>query len=178
MGERYVRAIFLSIVPALMSLHRPHDGWLDMAKPYIAAFKDGASSVRRYIEKDQIIYWYRPTLSTLDCDATDTTLVAANNASGNYFMGRPDGSTSMSDSVFVVTLLKSPAFLTITSGGNSRVFEAPAGATAFTVPMNVGQQSFAISRFGRTVLAGVSLRDISDVCPCGKLQTSRGRGLV
>ncbi|KAJ7641127.1 glycosyl hydrolase family 71-domain-containing protein [Roridomyces roridus] len=62
--------------------------WLDMAKRFIAAYKAGASSPDRFITQDQIIYWYRPTLSTLDCDATDTTAGrAANNDSGNYFEG-------------------------------------------------------------------------------------------
>jgi hypothetical protein len=160
----FISRIFL----LLTYIPRPHNGWLDMAKPYIAAFKAGASSVRHYIKEDQIVYWYRPTLSSLDCDMTDTTLVAANNDSGNYFMGRPDGSTSMSDSVFVVTLLKSSAQLTVSSGGNTQTFDAPAGATAFTIPMGVGQQSFALTRHKRNVLTGVSLRDITDVCPCGQ----------
>src|ERR1700712_6031685 len=67
---------------------RPHDGWLDIAKPYIAAYHAGATSVDPYITSDELIYWYRPTLRSLDCDATDTTMVSANNASGNYFEGR------------------------------------------------------------------------------------------
>jgi hypothetical protein len=150
---------------------RPHDGWLDMAKPYIAAYKAGATSVNNFIQDEQIIYWYRPTLRDLNCDATDTTMVAANDNSGNYYEGRPDGWQTMADSVFVVTLLKSAGTLIVNSGSTTQTFDAPAGAAAFSVPMAVGQQSFAISRNGQNVLAGVSLRDISSVCPCGKLHT-------
>ncbi|KAK3336989.1 glycosyl hydrolase family 71-domain-containing protein [Cercophora scortea] len=40
----------------------PHDGWLDMAKPFLAAYKAGADKVDDFIEDDQTIYWYRPTL--------------------------------------------------------------------------------------------------------------------
>ena len=88
--------------------HRPHDGWLDMAKPFIAAYHAGATSVNSYITSDELIYWYRPTLRSLDCDATDTTMVSANNASGNYFEGRPNGWEDMADSVFVVSMLTAP----------------------------------------------------------------------
>ncbi|KAK3682260.1 putative alpha-1,3-glucanase/mutanase [Podospora appendiculata] len=146
----------------------PHDGWLDMAKPFLAAFKAGADKVDDYIEEDQIIYWYRPTLKSLDCDATDTTMKAANNESGNYFMGRPAGHETMEDSVFVVTLLKAAGSVSVTSGGNKAVtFSAPAGAYAQKVPMGVGQQAFELTRDGKSVLSGTSLKDISDVCICG-----------
>ncbi|KAJ7070294.1 glycosyl hydrolase family 71-domain-containing protein [Mycena belliarum] len=146
----------------------PHNAWLDMAKPFIAAYKAGATSTNSFITEDQIIYWYRPTLAALNCDATDTTAnTPANNASGNYFEGRPDGWQSMQDAVFVVTLLKTAGVLTVTSGGHTQTFNAPAGAAAFTVPMFVGQQSFALARNNANVLAANSLRDVSNVCPCG-----------
>ncbi|KAJ7741707.1 glycosyl hydrolase family 71-domain-containing protein [Mycena metata] len=146
----------------------PHNAWLDMAKPFIAAYKAGATSPNSFITQDQIIYWYRPTLSTINCDSTDTTAnTPANNASGNYFEGRPNGFQSMSDSVFVVTLLKSAGTLTVTSGGHTQTFNAPAGAASFSVPMFVGQQSFALARNNVNVLAANSLKDISNVCPCG-----------
>ncbi|KAJ9138338.1 Carbohydrate-binding module family 24 protein [Pleurostoma richardsiae] len=146
----------------------PHDGWLDMAKPYIAAYHDGASSVDSYITTDQVVYWYRPTLRTLDCDATDTTMVTANNDSGNYFEGKPNGWESMSDSVFVVTLLTSAGNISVTSGDNTvQTFTAPAGAAAFSVPMAVGKQQFLLKRGTTTVLSGTSLKDISSECICG-----------
>lgn len=138
-----------------------------MAKPFIAAYHAGATSVNNYITSDQLIYWYRPTLKSLDCDATDTTMVPANNASGNYFEGRPDGWEDMQDSVFVVAMLTSPGVVTVTSGGNTQSFNAPAGASAFQVAMQVGQQQFSLTRGGTTVLSGVSLKNISPICICG-----------
>ncbi|KAL3496299.1 glycosyl hydrolase family 71-domain-containing protein [Aspergillus germanicus] len=147
----------------------PHDGWMDMSKPFIAAYKDGASSssLNSYITEDLLVYWYRPAPRGVNCDATDTCMVPANNGSGNYFNGRPDGWETMEDAVFVVTTLTEPATVTINSGGNVEVFDAPAGASAFTVPMGVGSQAFSLSRNGQVIQSGVSLLPIIDGCVCG-----------
>ncbi|KAJ5908733.1 hypothetical protein N7495_001415 [Penicillium taxi] len=145
----------------------PHSGWLDMSKPFIAAFKAGASSPDKYITKDELIYWYRPAPRDVNCDATDTCMGPANNGSGNYFEGRPDGWQSMSDSVFVVSLLTAPASVTVNSGGTVYNFDAPAGAYAQAVPMHIGTQVFSVSRGGKDVLSGTSLKPIIDGCQCG-----------
>ncbi|PLN86817.1 putative alpha-1,3-glucanase/mutanase [Aspergillus taichungensis] len=145
----------------------PHDGWLDISKPYISAYKAGATSVDSYINDEELVYWYRPAPRDVNCDATDTCMVGANNSSGNYFMGRPNGWESMADAVFVVAMLKSPATVTVNSGGKVQTFEAPAGASAFQAPMGVGSQWFALSRGGQTVMSGTSLLPIIDGCVCG-----------
>lgn len=145
----------------------PHNGWLDMAKPFISAYHDGATDVTSYITEDEIVYWYRPTLRDIDCDATDTTMEDADNSTGNYFKGRPDGWESLEDKVFVVTLLTEASTLEMTAGGNSQTVEAPAGAAKFTVDMAVGDVSFRLSRGGNAVLEGTSDLKISDTCPCG-----------
>ncbi len=146
----------------------PHDGWLDMAAPFIAAYHAGATKVDDFVEEDQLIYWYRPNPKDLDCDGTDTTTSPANNASGNYFQGRPDGVNTVEDAVFVISLLTAPGVVTVTSGGNAPVtYNAPAGAHAHKVPMGVGQQTFELTRGGESVLSGTSLKDITDTCICG-----------
>lgn len=145
----------------------PHDGWLDMAKPFIAAYHAGASSPNSYIDSDQLIYWYRPNLRTLDCDATDTTMVPASNSSGNYFQGRPNGWEDMQDSVFVVAMLTAPGIVTVMSGDNVQQFNAPAGASAYQVDMRVGKQQFFLQRGTQILLEAVSLHDVTDVCICG-----------
>ncbi|KAH6605548.1 glycoside hydrolase family 71 [Trichoderma cornu-damae] len=145
-----------------------HDGWLDLSKPFIAAYKNADTNVANYIQTEQVVYWYRRNLKTLNCDATDTTANhPANNASGNYFEGIPDGWQDMDDAVYAVALLKSAGTLTITSGGNSQTFSAPAGANIFTVPAGLGKQTFTLTRNGQTVLSDTSLMDITNVCPCG-----------
>lgn len=123
--------------------------------------------MNEYITEDELIYWYRPSPKNTDCDATDTCMADASNDSGNYFKGRPNGWESMEDSVFVVSLLKSPATVQITSGGNTKSFDAPAGAASFKMDMGVGKQSFSIVRDGQEVLSGTSLKDIIDGCVCG-----------
>jgi hypothetical protein len=138
-----------------------------MAKPFIAAYHAGATSVSSFITTEQLIYWYRPNPRGLNCDATDTTMVPANNASGNYFEGHPDGWQDMADSIFVIALLQQPGTITIMSGANVQTFNAPAGATSYAVDMQVGQQQFFLTRNGQTVLSAVSLKDVTDVCVCG-----------
>ncbi|KAJ5589692.1 alpha-1-3-glucanase/mutanase [Penicillium hetheringtonii] len=145
----------------------PHDGWLDISKPYIAAFKDGAKSVTNYITSDEIIYWYRPAPRDVNCDATDTCMVPANNGSGNYFMGRPDGWQSMQDAIFVVSLLQSSANVQVNSGGTLYTYEAPVGAFAQQIPMKIGVPSFTVIRNGSSVLSGTSLKPIIGGCVCG-----------
>ncbi|KAJ0124804.1 lpha-glucanase [Diaporthe amygdali] len=145
----------------------PHGGWMDMAKPFISAYKNGATSAATYVSSDQLIYWYRPTLRSINCDATDTTMVSADNSSGNYFMGRPNGYETLADAVFVVSMLKTPGTVTVMSGNNVQSFSAPAGISAYQVDMQIGKQQFFLARNGQTVMSSVSLKNISDVCPCG-----------
>ncbi|KAF9885480.1 hypothetical protein FE257_012916 [Aspergillus nanangensis] len=145
----------------------PHEGWLEMSKPFVAAYKAAAASPNGYIKEDSLTYWYRPAPRNVNCDATDTCMVPANNGSGNYFMGRPDGWQTMEDVVFAVSLLTSKATVKVTSGGNTKTFDAPAGASLWQVPMGVGSQSFAVERDGKTVLSGTSPKDIIDGCVCG-----------
>lgn len=145
----------------------PHNGWLDMAAPFIAAYHDGASDPAPYIKDDKIVYWFRPTLKSLDCDATDTTMGDANNSSGNYFKGRPNGYETMEDKVFVVTLLKEAGSLLMSAGGKTQTVDAPAGAAKFSIDMAPGQVSFKLTRGGSSVLGGKAGMEVLDHCPCG-----------
>ncbi|KAH8759912.1 putative alpha 1,3-glucanase, GH71 family [Diaporthe sp. PMI_573] len=145
----------------------PHGGWMDMAKPFISAYKDHATSANSYVASDQLIYWYRPTPRDINCDATDTTMVPADNSSGNYFMGRPNGYETLADAVFVVSMLKTAGTVRVVSGNNSQSFNAPAGISAYQLDMQIGKQQFSLERNGQTVMSSVSLKDISNVCPCG-----------
>ncbi|CAD6570124.1 MAG: hypothetical protein ASARMPREDX12_003311 [Alectoria sarmentosa] len=148
----------------------PHDGFLQMAKPYIAAFHAGSKTVDSHIESDQLIYWYRPTLKTASCDPTDNCEQPwpGPKPNLNYFTGKPNGYETMEDSVFVVALLKSPGTIAVNSGGNApQTFNAPAGASSWHVGMGVGKQSFSLIRHGQTFLSGDSLKDIISDCVCG-----------
>ncbi len=100
----------------------PHDGFLQMAKPYISAFKAGSKTVDSYIKSDQLIYWYRPTLKSASCDSTDTCAKPwpSSTPNPNYFVGKPNGYETMEDSVFVIALLQSPGTVTVVSGSISQ----------------------------------------------------------
>lgn len=143
---------------------RPHTGWLEMLKPFIAAYKAGVTSVRDYITEEKLVYWYRTTKKGIVCDVADTTLESDR---GNFFRGRPHGWESMTDEIFIVALLKSPARVLVQSGDQLQVIQAPAGISAHSVPMGIGQQRFVITRGRQTVLSGTSLKDIVNTCACG-----------
>lgn len=151
----------------LMYIARPHSGWLDMSKPFIAAFKAGVSSPESFITSDELIYWYRPAPRDINCDLTDTCMASANNGSGNYFIGRPNGWESMKDSVFVVSLLQAPASVQVNTGGAIFDYVAPVGAYAREIPMKVGVQGFSVVRAGQIILSGTSLKPVINDCVCG-----------
>ncbi|KAJ5406724.1 hypothetical protein N7465_008008 [Penicillium sp. CMV-2018d] len=152
------------------AMDMPHNGWLDMAKPFIAAYKAESRLPIRFIEEEKLVYWYRPTMKSVDCDETDNTMRGSdNNATGNFFRGRPDGAHTMNDEVFVVTMLKLPAMVKVQSGDKTETWLAPPGISSHAVPMGVGAQSFKVTRGFSTVkaLSGTSLKDVVDTCVCG-----------
>ena len=162
--------VFVLLMIRTEASSRPHDGFLQMAKPYIAAFHAGSKAVDGHIQSDQLIYWYRPTTKSASCDSTDNCEQPwpSLTPNPNYFTGKPNGYDTMEDSVFVVALLTSPGTVTIKSGGNGPLtFNAPAGASSWQVGMGVGKQSFSLTRKGQKVLSGDSLKDILSECVCG-----------
>lgn len=146
---------------------RPHGAWLSLATPFIRAFHDGATSPFNYIKHDLIVYWYRPNPLSLNCDATDTTMLAASNSSGDYFNGKPNGWETETDSIFVTAFLKSPGNVTVVSGSGAFQFNAVQGVNAFTVPMGVGSQIFGLWRKGKIGIQETSPRNVTEICACG-----------
>ncbi|RAO73135.1 uncharacterized protein BHQ10_009147 [Talaromyces amestolkiae] len=127
----------------------PHDAWRDIYKPYIQAYKSGATTPT--VDTEEIVYWYRPTPKGVTC--TNDSLPA------------PNGIDLLSDSIFVATMLTKAATLTVTSGGNAAIsVDVPAGIVTSNVTMGVGQQSFVLSRNGETILNGTGGLDIVDTC--------------
>lgn len=127
----------------------PHDGWRTLMKPYIAAYKAGEDAPK--VEKDELVYWYRPTPKDVKCS--------------NDTMGTPRGSELMADLVFVSTLLTEAGELTVTSGSEDPVtVSVEAGIHTANFTMGVGEQKFSIKRGGEEILGGVSDLKISDSC--------------
>ena len=119
--------------------------------------------------EDQLIYWYRPATKTASCDSTDTCEKPwpSPSPNPNYFTGPPNGHDTVEESIFVVALLKSAGTVTVTSGSNTKDFDAQAGPNAFSLDLGTGKQSFALKRGGATILSGESLKEVSDQCICG-----------
>jgi glucan endo-1,3-alpha-glucosidase len=127
----------------------PHDAWRELYQPYIAAYKSGAKTPT--VEKDKLVYWYRPTPKGVVCTGDS--------------LGAPNGISMLSDSIFVATMLTSPATLTVSSGSNSPVnITVPAGIVTSNVTMGVGAQSFTVTRDGKTILNGQGGLAVKDSC--------------
>lgn len=117
-------------------------------KPYIAAYKAGASTPS--VDQDQLVYWYRPTPKNVQCTSDP--------------LGPPNGRDLLTDAVFVTTLLRSAGQLSVTSGGQSFTIDVPAGVSTHNFTMGVGSQSFKVTKSGSTVLSGVGGLDIKNTC--------------
>ncbi|KAJ5435300.1 Glycoside hydrolase family 71 [Penicillium cf. griseofulvum] len=131
------------------AVHMPHDAWRNLFKPYISAYKSGAKAPT--VEADEVVYWYRPTPKGTVC--TNDTLSA------------PMGASMLSDSIFVATMLTSPATLTVQSGNNAPVsIDVPAGIVTSNVTMGVGGQSFKVTRNGETIMSDQGGLDVKDSC--------------
>ncbi|KAH8694166.1 putative glucan endo-1,3-alpha-glucosidase agn1 precursor [Talaromyces proteolyticus] len=127
----------------------PHDALRDLFKPYIKAYKAGESTPT--IDTEELVYWYRPTPKDVTC--TNDTLAA------------PNGRDLLTDTVFVATMLKDKATLTITSGSNAPVsVDVGAGIVTTNVTMGLGTQSFSVSRNNKTILSGAGGLKITDSC--------------
>ncbi|KAF9256180.1 glycoside hydrolase family 71 protein [Marasmius fiardii PR-910] len=156
----------------------PHTGWLTLSKPFIAAYQAGHTTVDPFITSDQLIYWYRITPQSQDCDSTDTTTTSANNDSGNFFHGRPNGYQTLQDNIFIVSLLTSPGTVNVNSGGTLYTYDAPSGPSAFAVPFQIGSQRFSLVREGIEVIGETSLKEIKNECPCGMYNFNPYVGVV
>lgn len=127
----------------------PHDAWRDLYKPYIQAYKAGEDSPT--IDTEELVYWYRPTPKGVTCS--------------NDTLPPPNGRDMLSDTIFVATMLKDNATLTITSGSNQPVsVEVGPGIVTTNVTMGVGAQSFSVSRNNKTILSGNGGLNVTDEC--------------
>lgn len=109
-----------------------HSAMLELAVPYIEAFKTGASAP--VIKDEMLVYWYRPHLKDASCDNTDVC------------GSKPTGWSFLDDAVFVAAATQSGGTVTVTSGSNAPVTSSvAAGIQVFQVPMGVGAQSFKLT---------------------------------
>lgn len=118
-------------------------------KPYIAAYKAGASAPT--VTRDTLVYWYRTTPKGVTCS--------------NDPLGRPRGVELFNDVVFASAMLTQPAQLTVTSGTRAPVIgTAPAGIHTFNFTMGLGEQKFKLSRAGVQIAGGSGGKQIQNSC--------------
>ncbi len=116
---------------------------LELSARYIRAFKDGKEAEP---SADHLYLTHR--IHPHGARATSGINGMSNTLGG--------ASTPPRDTVEALVLLTSPARVTVTSGGNTSMFEAPAGVTAFTVPLGSGVVSGTIVRDATVALSVVS----------------------
>ncbi|KAJ7050679.1 glycoside hydrolase family 71 protein [Mycena amicta] len=127
----------------------PHAGWRIITKAYIAAYKSGASAP--VVTQDQVVYWYRGFPKNTPCS--------------NDTLGIPQGIDLLSDSIFVTTLLTTPATLTVTSGSFApATIDVAAGVTTHNFTMGLGAQKFSIARGGVQLASGTGGLEIKNTC--------------
>ncbi|KAL8816640.1 MAG: hypothetical protein Q9191_008296 [Dirinaria sp. TL-2023a] len=91
----------------------------------------------------------------------------ADNSTGNFYQGIPNGADDVADSISVVALLTEAGQVHVSSDSNSKFFNDQSETNAWAVDMGTGKQTFSLTRSGTTVLRGASLKDISAHCICG-----------
>lgn len=123
--------------------------FLDVSRPYLDWFRSGREQP---VTSDQAFLTHR-------------TQAAGAAPSVKHRLAVPTlgGITSVpTDNVEALVYLTAPATVTVTVGGVSTRFEAPAGRTAYTVPLRPGTASVTISRSGRSVVSLTSPHRIVD----------------
>lgn len=116
---------------------------LDLSARYISGFKKGKEAE---VGSDQLYLTHRihpyDAQTTSGIDGMSSTLGGA--------------STPPRDTVEALAFLSSPALVQITSGGSTKTFEAPAGVSAFTVPLRPGVVSGKVIRDSSVAVSVVS----------------------
>lgn len=123
--------------------------FLDVGRPYLDWFRSGREQP---VTSDQAFLTHRTqAVGAVPTIAHRLALPTL----GGY-------TSSPTDNVEAVVHLTAPATVTVTVGGVSTRFEAPAGRTAYTVPLRPGTASVTIARSGTRVVSLTSPHRIVD----------------
>ncbi|ORX38896.1 glycosyl hydrolase family 71-domain-containing protein [Kockovaella imperatae] len=116
------------------SVSMPHTPLLPLINYYSSAFKYGSYPS---INTDQIFLWSRPHSKWAQPYAPT--------------LSKPNNWQNTDDNLYVVMLLSQPAVVTIYSGSNKAMWNAPAGVAKLSVPSLPGSIGASIARNGATV---------------------------
>lgn len=117
--------------------YKCHAGMLKLNQYYVNWYKSG---IKPAVTSDSLYYFYRT--HPKDAVATNDTFPAV-----GYFVG------TCTDTIFVTSILTSPATLVVTSGSQTTTYPVPAGVSHTRIPFQVGAQSFRLIRNSHTVLS-------------------------
>ncbi|PRP75351.1 putative kinesin K39 [Planoprotostelium fungivorum] len=113
----------------------PHLAYLNITSYFIQWYKTGSEP---QIEKETVSVFYRG--SSKDAKAPGDGI------------GPLQNQQAFSDDFYLVTLLRSPARVTVHSGSATQTFDAQPGLNQFSLPFAEGQQSIEISRDGMNTI--------------------------
>ena len=117
--------------------HHTHKGFAELNKYYIQWYKKGKKPA---IKNDNLYFFYR----TYPKD-----MVAVNDPQGPVTERFGD----IQDEIYVTTILKNPATLSVISGGVKAQFSVGKGIVHTRIPFHSGAQSFELSRGDHTLLS-------------------------
>ncbi|WP_206674191.1 endo-1,3-alpha-glucanase family glycosylhydrolase [Pseudactinotalea suaedae] len=122
--------------------------FLDLMRYYVSWYHTGSPPA---ITSDEVVLTHR------------TQFVDARPSFSHNLMGAPTlggTSTAPRDTVEALVWLTAPATVEVTVGGTVTRFEAPAGVSAHTVPLELGTASVTVDRGGAEVAALVSPHEV------------------
>ncbi|MCK1434940.1 glycoside hydrolase family 71 protein [Bradyrhizobium sp. 15] len=117
-----------------------HDKFLEASQYYVTWFKE---RVEPRIVEDKVFYFYRIH--------PKTSLGFIQPEIGE--VGRPTGSDSLDDEVYVTTYLSAPAELHFSLGQQNRTLYLPSGVSNIRFPVALGRASLSLHREGREIRA-------------------------
>jgi glucan endo-1,3-alpha-glucosidase len=122
----------------LLSPYRySHTGYLELSKPFIAAYKSGAQPA---LNQDALFYYYRTHSWYL-------TALNTNDPPVRWCLG------DLSDDLYTTVLLTAPASLVIASGGQTTTNSLATGINYVRTPFSAGTQQFTLWRGGAQLLS-------------------------
>lgn len=124
----------------------PHAAYYEMLKHFIPWYKTGKEPK---LEHDGLFYFYR----THPKAAVVKTAAVEGAAKPTPISSQPvtDLRGAVTDTIYVTTMLNSPAEVRIKSGDVETKFNAVKGYNSFETPFHVGEQHFALYRNGKVV---------------------------
>jgi len=127
-----------------------HDGWRLLNIPFTKAFKAQKTSVTTEdIDTELVAFYHRPYPAKTLCTGQTQPVL---------------GSEFVPDQVTIISTLKSPAQLVVTSGGVTTNIQVQAGLITNRVHMELGRQTVAVMRNGKKCGAVTSAVEVKDNC--------------